>query len=65
MQERQMPIEGDRESEPVTPTRTGDNVPTSDVTPQEAKTMSLAPLIFGVGALIIVVIVVVLFFALR
>ncbi len=65
MQQRQAPIEGNDESEAVTPTRTGDNVPTSDVTPQEAKTMSGAPIMFGVLALVIALVVAIVLFALR
>ncbi len=65
MQQQQAPIEGNSESEAVTPTRTGDNVPTSDVTPQEARTMSAVPIIFGVGALVVAVIVAVIFIVLR
>lgn len=65
MPHHEAPLEGNRESDAVPPTRTGDNVPTSDVTPQEATTMSAAPILFGVGALVIAVIVAVILFALR
>jgi hypothetical protein len=65
MQQRQAPIESNNESEAITPTRTGDNVPTSDLTPQEAKTMSAAPIIYGVLAVVIAIIVAVILFALR
>jgi hypothetical protein len=65
MQQRQEPVEGNNESEAVTPTRTGDNVPTSDVTPQEAKTMSSAPIMFGVLAVVIALVVAIILFALR
>ena len=65
MQERQRPIEGNRESEAQTPRRTGDNVPTSDVTPQEAKTMSAAPIGFIAVAIIVAIIVAGILFALR
>jgi hypothetical protein len=65
MQERQRPIEGNRESEAQTPRRTADNVPASNVTPQEAKTMSAAPIAFIGLAVIIAIIVAVLLFALR
>lgn len=66
MQERQTPIEGNRESEAVTPTRTGDNVPTSNVTPREAKTMAALPIGFIVLAIVVAIIVaLILFFALR
>ena len=57
MQERQTPIEGNRESQATTPTRTGDNLPTSDVTPREAKTMAALPI--GFIALVVVVAIVV------
>jgi hypothetical protein len=63
MQERQTPIEGNRESEATTPTRTGDNVPTSDVTPREAKTMAAAPIGFIVLVIIVAIIVAVILFA--
>jgi hypothetical protein len=65
MQQRQEPIETNNESEAITPTRTGDNVPTSDVTPQEAKTMSAAPIMFGVLAVVIALVVAIILFALR
>lgn len=63
--QQQRPIEGNRESEAQTPRRTADNVPTSDVTPQEAKTMSAAPFVFGGIALLVAVIVMVILFALK
>jgi hypothetical protein len=65
MQERQAPIEGNRESQATTPTRTGDNLPTSDVTPREAKTMAAAPIGFIVLAIIVAIIVAVILFALK
>jgi hypothetical protein len=65
MQQRQRPIEGNRESEAQTPRRTGDNVPTSDVTPQEAKTMSAAPIGFIALAIVIALVVAIILFALR
>ncbi|MGI8690281.1 MAG: hypothetical protein ACR2M3_17015 [Thermomicrobiales bacterium] len=65
MQERQKPIEGNRESEATTPTRTGDNVPTSNVTPREAKTMAALPIIFIILAVVVAVIVAVTLFVLR
>lgn len=65
MQQRQPPIEGNRESEATTPTRTGDNVPTSDVTPRESKTMSAAPIGYVVLAVVVAIIVAVILFALR
>ncbi len=65
-QQRQTPIEGNHESEAQTPTRTGDNVPTSDLTPREVKTMTLAPLVFvGIAAAIALLLVVVYFIASR
>jgi hypothetical protein len=65
MQERQRPIEGNRESEAQTPRRTADNVPASNVTPQEAKTMSAAPIAFIGLVVVIAIVVAVLLFALR
>lgn len=65
MQERQTPIEGNHESEATTPTRTGDNLPTSDVTPREAKTMAAAPLGFIALAIIVAIVVAVILFALK
>ena len=65
MQERQRPIEGNRESEATTPTRTGDTVPTSNVTPREAKTMAAAPIGFIVLVVIVAIIVAIILFALR
>lgn len=65
MQQRQRPIEGNRESEAQTPRRTGDNVPTSDVTPQEAKTMSAAPFGFIAVAIVIALVVAIILFALK
>lgn len=65
MQQRQEPIEGATDSQATTPTRTGDDVPTSVVTPQEAKTMAAVPFTFiGIAALIAVV-VMVIFVAIR
>jgi hypothetical protein len=57
MEERQRPIEGNRESETQTPRRTADNVPASNVTPQEAKTMSVAPIAY-IGLVIVIAIIV-------
>ena len=65
MQERQAPIEGNRESQATTPTRTGDTLPTSDVTPREAKTMAAAPIGFIVLAIIVAIIVAVILFVLK
>ncbi len=65
MQERQTPIEGNRESQATPPTRTGDNLPTSDITPREAKTMAAAPVGFIVLAIIVAIIVAVILFALK
>ncbi len=65
MQERQTPIEGNRESEATTPTRTGDNVPTSNVTPREARTMAALPIAFIILAVVVAVVVAVILFALR
>jgi hypothetical protein len=65
MQERQTPIEGNRESQATPPTRTGDNVPTSDVTPREARTMATAPIGFIALAIIVAIIVAVVLLALR
>ena len=65
MQERQRPIEGNRESQAQTPRRTGDNVPASNVTPQEAKTMSALPFAFIGLAVVIAIVVAVMLFALK
>ncbi len=65
MQPQQSPIEGTQGSEDHTPRRTADNVPTSDVTPQEAKTMAAAPIAFIGLAVIVAIVVAVLLFALR
>ena len=65
MQQRQSPIEGNHESEATTPTRTGDNVPTSDVTPREAKTMVAAPLGFIALAVVVAIVVAVVLFAVK
>lgn len=65
MQERQTPLEGNRESQATPPTRTGDTVPTSAVTPHEARTMATAPVGFIVLAVIVAVIVAVILFALK
>ncbi len=60
MQQRQEPIEGAADSQAATPTRTGDDVPTSVVTPQEAKTMAAVPFTFiGIAALIALVVMVI------
>lgn len=45
---QQQPIEGNNESEAKTPRRTGDNMPTSSVTPREATTMTAAPVLLFV-----------------
>jgi hypothetical protein len=65
MEQRQQPIEGNRESEAKIPRRTADNVPTSDVTPQEAKTMTAAPIAFIGLAVVIALVVAVILFALK
>ena len=65
MQERQTPIEGNRESEATTPTRTGDSVPTSNVTPREARTMAALPIAFIILVVVVAVVVAVILFALR
>ncbi|MCA1665907.1 MAG: hypothetical protein LC793_00550 [Thermomicrobia bacterium] len=65
MQERETPIEGNRESQATTPTRTGDSVPTSDVTPREAKTMAALPITFLAVVVIVAIIVAVILFALK
>ena len=65
MQQRQEPIEGAHDSQATSPTRTGDDVPTSVVTPQEAQTMAAVPFLFGGTAAIIAAIVMVLIIVLR
>jgi len=65
MPEHQAPIEGNRKSETTTPTRTGDNVPTSNVTPREAKTMAALPIAFIILAIVIAAVVAVTLFALK
>lgn len=65
MQERQQLIEGNRESEAQTPRRTGDTVPTSNVTQQELKTMSTAPLGFIAVAIIVALVVAITLLALK
>ncbi|GEM_PF-5439617 len=65
MHERQAPIEGNRGSEATSPTRTGDTVPTSEVTPREAKTMAAAPIGFIALAVIVAVVVAIILFALK
>ncbi len=65
MQERQAPIEGNRESEATAPTRTGDDVPTSNVTPREAKTMAAVPIGFIALAIVVAIVVAVILFAVR
>lgn len=61
------PVEGNRSEAPSqarTPTRTGDNEPTSDVTQREVKTMIAAPLLYiVVGILVFVVVMVAIAFA--
>ncbi len=64
-EQRQTPIEGNRASEATTPTRTGDNVPTSDVTPREAKTMAALPIGFIAIVVVVAIIVAVILFALK
>ncbi len=64
-QQRQRPIESNYESEDQPITRTGDDVPTSNVTPREAKTMTAAPVIFWAIGLLIAIIVAVILFALK
>ena len=60
MQQRQEPIEGATDSQATEPTRTGDNVPTSNITPQEAKTMAAVPFTFiGIAAVIAVIFLVI------
>ncbi len=59
MQQQQQPIEGGEDSEAKTPRRTGDNVPTSDVTPREAKTMAAVPIAF-IGIVVVLAIIVAL-----
>jgi len=65
MQQREQPIEGANDSEAIAPTRTGDDVPTSVVTPMEAKTMGIVPFVFGGIAVFVAVVVMVSLFALR
>jgi hypothetical protein len=65
MQQRQPPIEGNRESEATPPTRTGDNVPTSDVTPRETKTMAAAPIGYIALVIVVAIIVAIILFALK
>ncbi len=64
-EQRQTPIEGNRESGAQTPTRTGDNVPTSNVTPREAKTMAAVPIGFIALAIVVAIVVAVVLFALK
>ncbi len=65
MQQRQQPIEGAHDSQATPPTRTGDDVPTSIVTPQEAEAMGTVPFLFGGTAAIIAAIIMVLFIVFR
>ena len=65
MQQQERPLEGNRESEAKAPRRTGDNVPTSDVTPREAKTMAAAPIGFIALAVVVAIVVMVILFALK
>jgi len=66
MQQDARPIEGSRHdnempTEMTTPTRTGDNVPVSDITKSEMKTMYAVPVIFlGIVVVIAIVLAVVL-----
>ncbi len=60
MQQREEPIEGANDSQGATPTRTGDDMPTSTIVPTEIKTMGAAPFLFvGIAALIAVVVMVI------
>ncbi len=65
MEQRQEPIEGANDSQATEPTRTGDNVPTSTITPQETKTMAAVPITFIGIAMAIAVIVVIIFILVR
>lgn len=65
MQQRQGPIEGATDSQAIAPTRTGDDVATSVVTPQEAKTMAALPFTFIGIAVLVAVIVMIILLALR
>ena len=65
MQQREEPIEGANDSQGATPTRTGDDVPTSVVTPQEAETMGAVPFLLSGTAALIAAIVAVLFIVFR
>lgn len=65
MQQRQKPIEGATDSQATAPTRTGDDVPTSTITPQEAKTMAAVPFTFIGIAAVIAVIFMVIFIVVR
>ena len=66
MQKDARPIEGSRHdnempAEMTTPTRTGDNLPVSDVTKSEVKTMYAVPAIFlGIVVVIAMVLAMVL-----
>lgn len=65
MQRRQEPIEGSANGQATTPTRTGDDVATSTVTAQEAKTMAALPLAFIGVAVVVAVVVAILLVVLR
>jgi hypothetical protein len=65
MEQRQEPIEGANDSQTTEPTRTGDNVPTSNITPQETKTMAAVPITFIGIAMAIAVIFMVIFILVR
>ncbi len=65
MQQQQEPVEGNDDSEVIAPTRTGDDVPTSVVTPHEARTMGLVPFAFGGIALLVAAVVTVIFIVIR
>ncbi|MCA1666555.1 MAG: hypothetical protein LC793_03980 [Thermomicrobia bacterium] len=65
MERREEPIEGAHDSQATPPTRTGDDVPTSTIVPTEAKTMGLAPFIYGGIGLVIAVIVMIIFILIR
>jgi len=65
MQRRQEPIEGAVNGQATTPTRTGDDVATSNVTAQEAKTMAALPVAFIGVAVLVAVVVVILLIVLR
>jgi len=65
MQQREEPIEGANDSQAMPPSRTGDDMPTSTLTPTEIKTMGAVPFLFGGIAVLIAVVVMVIFIVLR